>query len=57
MIHANNQDDTAVNPDSECGEFELMLLNMLIKTKKRVIKRAILPGITSGSITKLACKR
>ena len=55
-MHVNNQDETAVKPDSECGEFELMLLNMLIKTKNRVIKRAILPGITSGSITKLACK-
>ena len=57
MMQVNNQDDTAVNPDSECGEFELMLLNILIKTRNRVIKRAILPGITSGSITKLAYKR
>ena len=31
----------------------LTLLNMLIRTKKRVTRRAILPGTTSGLIKKL----
>ena len=31
----------------------LTVLKMLTRTRKRVIRRAILPGITSGGTTKL----
>ena len=48
----NTHADTALNP-SETGELEMRLLKILITTKKRVTRSAILPGITSGSIKKL----
>ena len=53
MIHENNQVETAVNPDPAFGEFDFMLLNMLIKTKNSVMSKDILAGTLAGSITKL----
>ena len=36
------------------GDFELTLLKMLIRTRKRVTRSVIRPGIKSGGIKKLA---
>ena len=38
---------------STFGEFEVTLLKMLIKTRKMVTSRVILPGTISGGIRKL----
>ena len=50
-IQANIQASIAVNP-SALGVLVVTLLKMLTKTRKRVTKRAILPGITSMGIRK-----
>jgi hypothetical protein len=42
---------------STLGEFDVMLVKMLIKTRNRVTRRVILPGTTSGGIKKLAWKK
>ena len=50
-IQANIQASIAVSP-SALGVLVVTLLKMLTKTRKRVTKRAILPGITSMGIRK-----
>ena len=51
------QAEIAVNP-STFGDARVMLLKILIKTRKRVTSKVILAGITSGGIMKLAyCKK
>ena len=45
------QDDIAVIP-SVLGVMAVTLLKMLMRTRKRVIKRAIRPGTMSGGIKK-----
>ena len=50
-MQANIQISMAVNP-SAFGEFELMLLKMLTRTRKSVMRSAILPGTMSGGIRK-----
>ena len=37
---------------SDLGDFEIMQAEIVISLKKRVVSKAILPGITSGGITK-----
>ena len=51
-MHDKTQADKALNP-STFGELPGMLLKMLVRTKKRVTSRVILPGTTLGSIRKL----
>ena len=48
------QVDMIVN-ESEFGESRVMLMKRLTRTKRDVIKSPILPGTTSGGITKLTC--
>ena len=38
---------------SDLGEFETVFILIMIWVRKTVISKAILPGITSGGITKL----
>ena len=52
IIHEKSHADAALNP-SELGEFEVRLFIRLISTRNRVTNNVILPGTTSGSITKL----
>ena len=52
-MQENSHAETAVNPDSACGESDFMLLNMLIKTKNNVTSNDILAGTIAGSIMKL----
>ena len=51
-IQAIIQDDIAVIP-STFGETFVIVLKMLVSTRKSVTSKAILPGTTSGGITKL----
>ena len=51
-IQAIIQDDMAVIP-STLGDTFVIVLKMLVSTKKRVTSKAILPGTTSGGMTKL----
>ena len=51
-IQAIIQDDMAVIP-STLGDTFVIVLKMLVSTRKRVTSKAILPGTTSGGITKL----
>ena len=51
-IQAIIQDDMAVIP-SAFGETFVIVLKMLVSTRKRVTNKAILPGTTSGGMTKL----
>ena len=37
---------------SDLGDFEIIPTVMVISVKNRVVSKAILPGITSGGITK-----
>ena len=37
---------------SDLGDFEIIPIVIVISVKNRVISKAILPGITSGGITK-----
>ena len=37
---------------SDLGDFEIIPTVIVISVKKRVVSKAILPGITSGGITK-----
>jgi hypothetical protein len=46
------QAEMEVNP-STFGELLVMLVKMLIKTRKRVTNKVILPGTISGGIKKL----
>ena len=48
----NIQDDMAVIP-SVLGDTLVTLLKILMRTRKRVTSRAILPGTTSGGMRKL----
>jgi hypothetical protein len=47
------QAEMEVSP-STFGEFVVMLVKMLINTRKRVTNKVILPGTISGGIRKLA---
>ena len=49
MIH----DDIAVIP-STLGDAFVIVLKMLVRTRKRVTSKHILPGTTSGGMIKLA---
>ena len=49
------QAEMEVRP-STLGELLVMLLKMLINTRKRVTSRVILPGTISGGIRKLTLK-
>ena len=51
-MHAIIQDDIAVIP-STLGETLVIVLKMLVSTRKSVTSKAILPGTTSGGMTKL----
>ena len=51
-IHTNIQAAMAVIP-STFGEFVVMILKMFVRTRKRVMSKAILPGMTSGGMRKL----
>ena len=51
-IQAIIQDDMAVIP-STFGETFVIVLKMFVSTRKRVTNKAILPGTTSGGMTKL----
>ena len=51
-IQAIIQDEIAVIP-STFGETFVIVLKMLVRTRKSVTSSAILPGTTSGGITKL----
>ena len=51
-IHDNTHAERALNP-SAFGDVVGMLLKMLVRTKKRVTSKVILPGIMLGSIRKL----
>ena len=51
-IQAIIQDDMAVIP-STLGDTFVIVLKMLVSTRKRVTSKAILPGTTSGGMTKL----
>ena len=51
-IQAIIQDDMAVIP-STFGDTFVIVLNILVSTRKRVTSKAILPGTTSGGMTKL----
>ena len=42
--------------DSVFGEVVVTLMKMLMRTKNKVTSRVIRPGMTSGGMTKLACK-
>ena len=46
------QDDIAVIP-STFGDTFVIVLKIFVRTRKRVTSKAILPGTTSGGITKL----
>ena len=52
IFQPNIQEDRAVMP-SVLGVMEVTLLKILISTRKRVTKSAILPGTTSGGMRKL----
>ena len=51
-IQAIIQDDMAVIP-STLGDTFVIVLKILVSTRKRVTSKAILPGTTSGGMTKL----
>ena len=51
-LQAIIQDDMAVIP-STFGDTFVIVLKMLVSTRKRVTSNAILPGTTSGGMTKL----
>ena len=51
-IQDKTQAERALNP-STFGDVVGMLLKMLVRTKKRVTSKVILPGIMLGSIRKL----
>ncbi len=50
------QAEMEVSP-STLGEFVVMLVKMLINTRKRVTNKVILPGTISGGIKKLAYRK
>jgi hypothetical protein len=52
-MHVMTQAEMEVRP-STFGELEVMLVKMLISTRKRVTSRVIRPGTISGGIRKLA---
>ena len=51
-IQAIIHDDIAVIP-STFGETFVIVLKIFVSTRKRVTSKAILPGTTSGGMTKL----
>ena len=51
-MQANIQASIAVRP-SALGVLVVTVLKMLTRTRKRVMRSAILPGMTSGGTTKL----
>ena len=54
-MHDKIQVEIAVKP-STFGEFDETELKIFIKTRNKVTSSVILPGITWGSIRKLACR-
>ena len=56
MMQENSHEVMALKP-STFGESEVILLNILIRTRNNVTSSVILPGTLEGSIRKLTCKR
>ena len=52
MMQAKTQVEIYVN-DFVIGELVVMLINKFTRTKNNVISKPILPGTTSGGMTKL----